>query len=68
MPDIFAAGDLANAYHPLLGRHLRVEHWDNAIGQGVVAAQNMLGKSVSYDRLPSSTPTNTTSAWNTSAT
>jgi len=50
--DIFAAGDVANAYHPLLGRHLRVEHWDNAIGQGVVAAQNMLGKSVPYGRLP----------------
>ena len=51
-PDVFAAGDVANAYHPLLDRHLRVEHWDNAIGQGVVAAQNMLGKTVSYDRLP----------------
>jgi 3-phenylpropionate/trans-cinnamate dioxygenase ferredoxin reductase component len=51
-PDIFAAGDMANAYHPVLGRHVRVEHWDNAIGQGVVAAQNMLGKDVSYDRLP----------------
>ena len=42
--DVFAAGDVANAYHPLLGRHLRVEHWDNAIEQGVVAAQNMLGQ------------------------
>jgi 3-phenylpropionate/trans-cinnamate dioxygenase ferredoxin reductase subunit len=51
-PDVFAAGDVAKAYHPLLRRHLRVEHWDNAIGQGVVAAQNMLGKEVSYDRLP----------------
>ena len=51
-PDIFAAGDIANAYHPLLGRRLSVEHWDNAIGQGGVAAQNMLGKDVSYDRLP----------------
>jgi 3-phenylpropionate/trans-cinnamate dioxygenase ferredoxin reductase subunit len=50
--DIYAAGDVANAYHPRLGRHLRVEHWDNAIGQGVVAAQNMLGRSVRYDRLP----------------
>ena len=29
-----------------------MEHWDNAIEQGVVAAQNMLGKAVSYDRLP----------------
>ena len=51
-PDVFAAGDVANAYHPLLGRRLRVEHWDNAIEQGLVAAQNMLGKAVSYDRLP----------------
>ena len=50
--DIYAAGDVANAYHPLLGRHLRVEHWDNAIGQGVVAAANMLGGAVHYDRLP----------------
>ncbi|WP_246885045.1 NAD(P)/FAD-dependent oxidoreductase [Streptomyces sp. GESEQ-4] len=24
---IHAAGDVANAYHPRLGRHLRVEHW-----------------------------------------
>lgn len=51
-PEIFAAGDVANAYHPLLGRHLRVEHWDNAMEQGVVAAQNMLGRAASYDRLP----------------
>ncbi|MEJ7775532.1 MAG: FAD-dependent oxidoreductase, partial [Nocardioidaceae bacterium] len=51
-PDIFAAGDVANAYHPLLGRHLRVEHWDNAIGQGEVAAQNMLGQAATHDRLP----------------
>ena len=43
---------MANAYHPLLGRHVRVEHWDNAIEQGVVAAQNMLGKDGAYDRLP----------------
>ncbi len=51
-PEIFAAGDVANAYHPLLGRHLRVEHWDNAIEQGIVAARNMLGEGVGYDRLP----------------
>jgi NADPH-dependent 2,4-dienoyl-CoA reductase/sulfur reductase-like enzyme len=50
--DIYAAGDVANAYHPLLDRHLRVEHWDNAIRQGVVAAHNMLGHALPYDRLP----------------
>ena len=51
-PDVLAAGDVANAYHPLLGRHLRVEHWANALNQPVVAAQTMLGQDVAYDRLP----------------
>jgi 3-phenylpropionate/trans-cinnamate dioxygenase ferredoxin reductase component len=51
-PDVFAAGDVANAYHPLLGRHLRVEHWDNAIGQGLTVARNMLGAGEPYERLP----------------
>jgi 3-phenylpropionate/trans-cinnamate dioxygenase ferredoxin reductase component len=43
-PDIFAAGDVANAYNPRLGRHLRVEHWANARRQGVTAAKAMLGQ------------------------
>ncbi len=51
-PDVFAAGDVANAFHPALGRHLRVEHWDNALHQGAVAARNMLGAEEVYDRLP----------------
>ncbi|HEX6487008.1 MAG TPA: FAD-dependent oxidoreductase [Nocardioidaceae bacterium] len=51
-PDVFAAGDVANAYHPMLGRHLRVEHWDNAIEQGLAAARNMLGEGEAYQRLP----------------
>ena len=50
--DVFAAGDVANAFHPTLGRHLRVEHWDNALAQGATAARNMLGATESYDRLP----------------
>ncbi|MER6578098.1 FAD-dependent oxidoreductase [Nonomuraea sp. NPDC001023] len=51
-PDIFAAGDIANAYHPLLGRHVRVEHWANALNQPAVAARAMLGRSAEYDNLP----------------
>ncbi|MGY5125236.1 NAD(P)/FAD-dependent oxidoreductase [Streptomyces nigrescens] len=51
-PDIFAAGDVANAYHPVLGRHLRVEHWANALHQPQTAARAMLGQDVRYDRLP----------------
>jgi 3-phenylpropionate/trans-cinnamate dioxygenase ferredoxin reductase component len=51
-PDIYAAGDAANAEHPLLGRRLRVEHWANALNGGPAAARAMLGHEVSYDRLP----------------
>jgi 3-phenylpropionate/trans-cinnamate dioxygenase ferredoxin reductase subunit len=51
-PDIYAAGDVANAFHPLLGTHVRVEHWANALHQPEVAAKAMLGQDVSYDRLP----------------
>ncbi|MFC0031948.1 NAD(P)/FAD-dependent oxidoreductase [Micromonospora chaiyaphumensis] len=51
-PDIHAAGDVANAYHPLLRRHLRVEHWANALNGGPAAARAMLGQPVSYDNLP----------------
>jgi len=51
-PVIYAAGDAARAYHPLLGTHLRVEHWSNARHQPVAAARSMLGQDVAYDRLP----------------
>jgi 3-phenylpropionate/trans-cinnamate dioxygenase ferredoxin reductase component len=42
--DIFAAGDVANAYNPRLERRLRVEHWENARRQGATAAKAMLGQ------------------------
>ncbi|UMP03454.1 NAD(P)/FAD-dependent oxidoreductase [Amycolatopsis sp. EV170708-02-1] len=51
-PDIFAAGDVANADHPFLGRPVRVEHWANALKQPAVAAAGMLGKDETYDELP----------------
>ena len=51
-PDIFAAGDVASAYHPVLGRHIRVEHWANALNQPQAAARAMLGQDVAYDRSP----------------
>jgi 3-phenylpropionate/trans-cinnamate dioxygenase ferredoxin reductase subunit len=51
-PAIYAAGDVANAYHPSLERRIRVEHWANARRQGAVAAASMLGQAVDYDRLP----------------
>jgi 3-phenylpropionate/trans-cinnamate dioxygenase ferredoxin reductase subunit len=51
-PDIFAAGDVANSFHPLLGRRVRVEHWANALNGGPAAARSMLGQAVRYDPVP----------------
>jgi 3-phenylpropionate/trans-cinnamate dioxygenase ferredoxin reductase component len=51
-PGVFAAGDVANAQHPLYGERVRVEHWANALYQGPVAARAMLGQQAVYDRLP----------------
>ena len=51
-PDIYAAGDVANAYHPGLGRHIRVEHWANALHQPQAAARAMLGQDAVYDNVP----------------
>jgi 3-phenylpropionate/trans-cinnamate dioxygenase ferredoxin reductase component len=51
-PDIFAAGDVANAWHPFYQRPVRVEHWANALHQGPAAARAMLGQPVSYDHIP----------------
>lgn len=49
---IFAAGDVASAWHPFYGERIRVEHWSNALNQGPAAARAMLGESVSYDHIP----------------
>jgi 3-phenylpropionate/trans-cinnamate dioxygenase ferredoxin reductase subunit len=51
-PHVFAAGDVASAFHPHYGRHLRVEHWANALHQGPSAARSMLGQDAVYERLP----------------
>jgi len=51
-PGIFAAGDVANALHPLYGEHIRIEHWANALNQGPAAAHNMLGQQAPYDTVP----------------
>jgi 3-phenylpropionate/trans-cinnamate dioxygenase ferredoxin reductase component len=46
---IFAAGDVANHHHPVFGRRIRVEHYDNALKQGTAAARNMLGRHEVFD-------------------
>ena len=52
VPGIYAAGDVASAWHPRYERHLRVEHWSNALNQGLTAGANAAGGSESYERLP----------------
>jgi 3-phenylpropionate/trans-cinnamate dioxygenase ferredoxin reductase component len=49
---IYAAGDVANAWHPRYRRHVRVEHWANALNQGTTAGRNVAGWREVYDRLP----------------
>ena len=43
-PAIYAAGDIASAFHLMLGTHIRVEHWANALHQPQTAAAAMLGR------------------------
>jgi 3-phenylpropionate/trans-cinnamate dioxygenase ferredoxin reductase subunit len=49
---VFAAGDVANAWHPFYGRRIRVEHWANALNQGPAAARAMLGEPAGYEQIP----------------
>ena len=49
---IWAAGDVANAWHPLFDQRVRVEHWANASGQGKAAGAAMAGKGEPYAKLP----------------
>ncbi len=52
LPDVYAAGDVANSLHPVFGR-LRVEHWNNGYRQGRAAARAMLDGSEPYDYMHS---------------
>lgn len=49
---IYAAGDVANHFHPLYGRHIRTEHWTHAVDHGAVAARSVLGTASAYDTVP----------------
>lgn len=53
VPEIYAAGDVAEFYNLALEKRIRVEHEDNANSMGRAAGRNMAGKSERYDHLPS---------------
>jgi 3-phenylpropionate/trans-cinnamate dioxygenase ferredoxin reductase subunit len=52
VPGIFAAGDVASAWHPFYGKRLRSEHWANAKFQGSAVGALMLGAGAPYERIP----------------
>ena len=66
-PGVFAAGDVANARHPMYGR-LRIEHWANALNQTPAAARNMLGRDEPYERVPYFFPDQYDVGWSTRGT
>ena len=49
---VYAVGDVAAVWHPVLGEHHRVDHWANANSAPAFAARAMLGQAVSYDSIP----------------
>jgi NAD(P)H-nitrite reductase large subunit len=51
-PDVFAAGDVAQAYDPLSGRSILDSLWTPARQQGVAAGLNMAGKRTAYIKSP----------------
>jgi 3-phenylpropionate/trans-cinnamate dioxygenase ferredoxin reductase component len=51
-PGVFACGDVASAWRPSLGAHVRVEHWTSAAGQAAAVAHAILGRTRPYDDLP----------------
>ncbi|HEX9614625.1 MAG TPA: FAD-dependent oxidoreductase [Bacteroidota bacterium] len=52
VPNVYAAGDVANFQSPLLEKRMRVEHEDNALVMGETAGKNMAGGAVPYRHLP----------------
>ena len=67
-PGVFAAGDVASAWHPHYRRRLRVEHWANASTRASRPARTPSAGPRPTPGCRTSSPTSTTSAWSTSAT
>ena len=52
LPGVYACGDVARAWRPSMGAHVRVEHWTSAAGQAAAVAHAILGRRRPYDDLP----------------
>jgi 3-phenylpropionate/trans-cinnamate dioxygenase ferredoxin reductase component len=51
-PSIYAVGDVSKRFHPLYGRHIRLESWQNAQNQSISAAGHICGAMQAYAELP----------------
>ncbi len=51
-PDVYAVGDVASVFHPVLGHPVRIEHWANAENAGRQAGRSMAGATINYDEIP----------------
>jgi 3-phenylpropionate/trans-cinnamate dioxygenase ferredoxin reductase component len=51
-PSIYAVGDVSKRFHPLYGRHIRLESWQNAQNQSISAAKHICGAPAAYAELP----------------
>jgi len=49
---VFAAGDVTRHFNPLLGRHVRLEAWQNAQNQGIAVAKIMAGGEQPFSEVP----------------
>jgi NADPH-dependent 2,4-dienoyl-CoA reductase/sulfur reductase-like enzyme len=52
LPNVYAAGDVANWFNPRFGRRMRIEHRMNATEQGMAVAANILGRDQVFDPIP----------------
>ncbi|MEK7614765.1 MAG: FAD-dependent oxidoreductase [Patescibacteria group bacterium] len=48
LPDVYAAGDVAEFYDVIVGRHVHVGNWMNAQMQGRHVAKSMMGQEVPF--------------------
>jgi 3-phenylpropionate/trans-cinnamate dioxygenase ferredoxin reductase subunit len=51
-PGVWAAGDVARAEHPLLGRRVRLESWQNAQNQAIAVAHAICGATPPAPEIP----------------
>lgn len=51
-PGVYAAGDVAFAYNTACGRHIAVEHWQDAMDHGAVAGTRAAGAPATWHEVP----------------